>query len=59
MLHILHVYIYMDIYIYIYIYIHIYKIYQSTLTNVRFKERDWVLLGKKLLKYWKATVILS
>ena len=40
MLHILHVYIYMDIYIYIYIYIHIYKIYQSTLTNVRFKERD-------------------
>ena len=57
MLHILHVYIYMDIYIYIYI--HIYKIYQSTLTNVRFKERDWVLLGKKLLKYWKATVILS
>ena len=34
MLHILH------IYLHIYIYIYIYKIYQSTLTNARFKERD-------------------
>ena len=32
MLHILH--------IYLHIYIYIYKIYQSTLTNARFKERD-------------------